>query len=417
MKGLPRLFAAIALSNVVAAGCGFLSLLLLARFCDVPTFGRAGFVLAVVTFLATVADCGYSSAVVVHGARAGADRDGVAIAVRSFAGYLPKLVLCSLPVAYLLWQGYRMTVAELAVVMLGVWCSLLGRFGISLHHAAGEWRPFGVLTVAGNLVRLVALLLFVGAAARRGEGAEGLYSAFLTGTALAFVLQLVISGWMSRSLLLRAVRYRAQEQELRQFHALLLPLAGATLCAVVTMRFDVLLIEYRLGAEWLGIYTAANSLAMIFPLVTGSLIQLFLREAALGPSDFLQRFFPLQHRLLPVLVVALTAAVLLSGPVITSLFGERYQAARPVLQILLVPYLGGVFFTPLESYFYAAEPEVIKRLKLLQMGIVVAVSILLIGYWGISGVAAAIALSRVVGWGMVYGLSRRAFRQGIHSTT
>ena len=99
-----------------------------------------------------------------------------------------------------------------------------------------------------------------------------------------------------------------------------------------------------------------------------------------------------------IILVLFVFAFLLVKPVFLLLYGERYIDSILVFQILLDPYIGGVFFTPLESDFYGQEPKRIRNLKFFQMSIIVIFIFLLIFKLGLIGVAIAIAISRIFGW-------------------
>jgi O-antigen/teichoic acid export membrane protein len=111
---------------------------------------------------------------------------------------------------------------------------------------------------------------------------------------------------------------------------------------------------------------------------------------------------------LSLLVITWAAA----GIVVPMLFGTRYAESVGIFRILMLPYLGGVFFTPLESYFYAREPMTILGLKLWQTMVVAVGSLAMIGWLHLYGVALSILLSRVTGWIFIYVRSAKAVASG-----
>ncbi|MEI6205642.1 MAG: oligosaccharide flippase family protein [Desulfuromonadales bacterium] len=392
-------------ANFAAAGFGFLSTVLLARLLDVASFGRISFIISLVTIFSSIADFGFSPTVVIY-----YNQQQSKIGAQSFSAvntlflvFLGAFALLSLPVLAGIMNYYDMNITEVLVVFVVFLFYCVQRYSTVLHQAAGNWRGFTLLTCGANVARL---LILAGAAggAWWWRGQIG-YTDLLAG----LVIQAVVVG---SSTLLMSKRYfsgfgKVSRQERQKIYTTLIPLGCTAIVIVVCMRFDSLVIQKYLGAGELGIYAVANTLAFAFPVITGSLMNVLLREASQMKDELLPRMMAVQKKFLPWMLFVLATTLLVSSPLITLLFGDHYKEAASIFRILLIPYLGGVFFTPLESYFYAREPMTILRLKSIQMLIIVIGSMTLIVPFRLYGVVTAILISRLVAWVFLYSKSTR----------
>mgnify|MGYP007000252685 len=60
--------------------------------------------------------------------------------------------------------------------------------------------------------------------------------------------------------------------------------------------------------------------------------------------------------------------------------------------------IGGMFFTPLESFFISNKPNQILIVRIVQLVIIVLLGLILISLFGIIGMSLAVVISRLVGW-------------------
>ncbi|HBG07026.1 MAG: hypothetical protein A2075_16430 [Geobacteraceae bacterium GWC2_58_44] len=392
------------LSNLTGAGLGFLVSVALARVLDISWFGRINLLFSLITILYTVADFGFSNCLVIYYNR---HRDSAAVEVldqinRFYLRFLAAVSVLGLLMLPVCGRLYHLSVTESAVVFVSFLMFSMYRYMTSLHQARGDWRRFNLLTVLNNVLKFAVVLTAIAALSRIYPLFDA-YRAALWGYLLYSALLFVICMLFTRKLLGFADRFTPGEQ--KEFLGLLYPIGVAGIFIIITMRFDSLVIEKYLGSEQLGIYAAANTLALVFPLITGSLMNVLIRESAGDKESYLVRVMAGQRRYLLALGAVLAVAWGLSAPVIGLLFGDAYLASVQVFRILLIAYIGGIFFTPMESYFYSNDTRTILFLKLFQMLAVVVLSLLLIGSFGLQGVAASVVISRLLGWVYIYSRS------------
>ena len=177
------------------------------------------------------------------------------------------------------------------------------------------------------------------------------------------------------------------------------------------MRIDNILIEYSLGIEKVAIYSAANSLAFVFPLFTGSIMKVLMKEISKNSLAYLDKIFFYQKKYFIYLILSIIVVYFLSPYIITLIFGHKYIPSIPIFQILSIVYIGGIFFTPLESYFYTEAPKNIFILKISQFLIILILGIIFVNVFNLKGMAFAIVLSRFFAWGYLYIKSKRIVRK------
>jgi O-antigen/teichoic acid export membrane protein len=397
---LKKVFIGVTAANFAAAGFGFLTTVIPARLMDISSFGRLSFIFSLVTMLACVADFGFSPTVVIYHNRHHSESGMQSLGKvnRLFFRFLLAASVVLLPLVTVIGRYYHLDAREIAVVVISFLLYAFVRYCASIHQATGNWPRYNLITILASVVRFLVMAGCAGTAFLMTGNAG--YGVLLAG----FLAQSVITGigtWSLTSPIYRPAEALLPEER-REIMQTLLPLGLSAVVIVVCMRFDSMIIQKVLGEHDLGIYSAANTLAFAFPILTGSMMNVLLRESAQMPDTFLPRLLAAQKRYLPLLLATFVIALTCSSSLITLLFGDRYREAIPVFRLLLIPYMGGIFFSPLESYFYAREPVTILWMKTGQMAIIVIGSITLIDSFRLYGVAAAIALSRVVGWAFIY---------------
>lgn len=163
----------------------------------------------------------------------------------------------------------------------------------------------------------------------------------------------------------------------------------STLCTMLMMRLDVLLLQSLTSAELVGIYASASQLAMVFSLVSGSLITV-LSPYVMGLQDLnaLRRYKIMVCKLLPIIVLGYIAAYFISPILIDLLFGDKYLMAIPVLQILLLGFSLSLLINPLSIIFLRLDkPQILTALNFLQLALLIPACFFLIPQYGAIGAA------------------------------
>ena len=380
---MKKAFLTVLLGNTAAAAFAFLLNVFLARTLPLADYGRINLVLAYVAIAYSFFDFGISNSIVIVYNRFGQaiGRDGALALVRRYLTYLTAVALLLAGIAAILHRMHTFTPLEAAAFAAAAWGLLFYRHCNALNQARGDWRSFNLLTAGNNLLRLLLIASLVLAA---GGGLLALprYGWALRGLLVHAGLLLVIAAM--------ANAYRRGRLELAPkgtdpdlgLRGILVPIGLAGCLSVVIMRFGTVIVDRMLGAEQLAIFSAANVFAMVVPLATSSLMNVLIRESARSDEQY-PRVGSAQSTHLPARARPRpsVAAVLLSRPLFLFVYGPDYLPAVGIFNVLVPVYLGGMFFTPLESYFFSHRQHVLLRMRSVRLVVVVVGSVLLIPVW------------------------------------
>lgn len=396
---MKKAFLSVLFSNAVAAGLSFFLNVFLARVLSLREFGRISLLFTLIVLLYSISDFGVCNTIVVfynrYKERLGPT--GLSRLATRYVAYLFFCVLVGLAAGTLFWKTYDLTLAEVVTILVSFFCLLLFRHNNALNQALGDWRLYNIVNISNIASKFILVVTSFAAMSLIG-GFVSDYQSILAGMLLhaALILIMALSG---NAVLRKRITCKAVENGLNcRLSKIFVPLGFSNLFAVVTMRFGFLIVEKRLGSESLAIYSAANILAMVVPLVTTSLMNVMIRDAAVRGSAHLKILFKRQKTYLLLLLATYVTGLTLSSHFFVLIFGSEYAEAAGVFNVLLLPYLGGVFFTPLESYFYAQKQRTVMQLSGCRMAIVIVGSMLSVSFFELYGVALSVVLSRVVGW-------------------
>ncbi len=391
------LFSVIA-SNFIGSGLGFLINIMIARLLSVAEYGRINLIFSFVIILFSLFEFNIGNSMVIFYKKFekiyGKDSKELIFFVnKTFLKFIKLSFLFVAMVLSGLYHFYDLSYLEVVIILINFYMFLLYRYFTTIHQAVGRWKSFNILNILNNVVKSIVFVIVFFTIGYYLD----LYNTFLIGYGLFSIIVFIISLMMTwQYLKLPDINFSYKYDRL--FNGIIVPLGISNIFILISMRVDNLVIERVLGPEALGIYAAANIMALMFPLITSALRNVFLQKGSGQGVDYLRNIVRQQKKYGLIILGLFVFAFLLAKPVFLLLYGERYIDSILVFQILLVPYIGGVFFTPLESYFYGKEPKRIRNLKFFQMSIIVIFIFLLIFKFGLIGVAIAIAISRIFGW-------------------
>ncbi len=326
-RAVNRSFLTLGGGEAAARVVAFLATVYLARTLGADAYGAVAFALAVILYVAVLADFGVETLGI---------RDVAAGRARSAPSLIPSLVaarlgiaaLCILVVGLAAWRwlppAEGRLLAALSLLLLTVAASLKWVL-LGLERAGGV----ALARTAGEALTALLLVVLVGGAADVGR----VPAAFVAG------------GAASALLLLAAARNAGVPLGLtvdpglvREFFGRSWPLVLQSLFGLVTFNADLIMLRGFRDAATVGYYAAAYAL-VAFLLNLGvafgqSLLPVLTRAGAASEGERAL----LRAALLQVAAVALPAAALgslLAPVVVTGIFSARYAESAGVLQLLL----------------------------------------------------------------------------------
>lgn len=385
------------IGNLAAAALAFALNVTLARLMSKSDFGRINLIFSIVVVLYTIGDFGFSTAVVVfHNSKKSEDPESIGKLNRCFMEFESIIIPVLITSLFFVKKLYKMTYFEIFVTIIALCCFGLYRYGLSVLQAQGEWTKYNILNVGGNFLKILIILIpSLGIVFWGNTYKEALVGYIFQSIGL-IVLIVWLFGW-------RLSTANPDDDTRKFLWRILWPIGVANTCIIITMRFGVFITESVLGSKYVAVFSAANTLSLVFPLLTTSMMNVLVREAATLPGEsFIRLLLAKQKHFLPYLIPVVIGAVLAANPLVRLFFGDAYSGAGPLFAMLLIPHIGGIFFSPLESYYYGNHQVFIMKFKAVEMMLMIIFSILLIFKFGLYGVALATIISRVFGWIYLY---------------
>lgn len=388
-------------SNAVGAAFGFLTTLVLSRTLNVDEFGRFSLLLSIASILQILVTFGFNNAVIIK-----ANKDKGIVENPLFLPHSVFFPFCKIsilifliPAVLLVGWYYACSTEEIFFLLLTSISLGLITYVLATQQAKEEWNRFSILNIMNNVLKLFFAGVFVLTSySLTTPKYPMLIHIFIFFAMVSFVVVLYWSGQTKDFFLYRFNKAVFFD---KSYWNLVIPIGITNIIIVFAMRIDILLIEHYLGVQALGIYAVALSLVVVFPLLTSTLMSVYLVKVSSDQNhskNLHSLFYQQKKFILPIVVVGVLVARL-SHVIIPWLFGIKYADAAGIFNILLVAYMGSIIFTPIESHYYAHQPKLVMYLKALQLVIIVALSIVLVPVLQLSAIALAIVASRLIGWG------------------
>ena len=165
-------------------------------------------------------------------------------------------------------------------------------------------------------------------------------------------------------------------------------------------QFDSILIGKLLGVETLGVYNVAKNLAMkpfalfnpIITKVTYPMMSKVNNDISLLKTFYLKTVKYLAYVNIPIY----SLFILLASPIITVLFGVKWAAAIPLLQILSLSFITASIVNPQGTLLLAQGKAKTTFLWNLFVFLVYPVSIYLGSFWGILGITSSMLILKIL---------------------
>ena len=394
---ITRAVVTVFIGNLAAAALAFVLNVALARLMSKSSFGRINLIFSIVVVLYTIGDFGFSTAVVVsYNSRKSDDPDLIGRLNRCFIEFESFVIPILIASLFFIRSLYGMTYFEIITTVIALTCFCLYRYGLSVLQALGEWAKYNILNIGGNFLKILIIMPLLLGIAFWG----GTYKAALVGYMLQSVGLIILTAWF---LSYKMSIISPNNETRKALWQVLWPIGVANTCIIITMRFGVFITESVLGSGHVAVFSVANTLSLIFPLLTTSMMNVLVREAAAIPGEhFIRTLLAKQRRFLPYLIPVVIGAISIANPMVKLFFGNSYSEAGPLFALLLIPHVGGIFFSPLESYFYSNHQLFIMKFKAVEMLVMIVFSTMLIFKFGLYGVAMATIISRIFGWLYLY---------------
>lgn len=385
----------------LGAAIGFISNVFLARSISIDNFGQLAFFYTCIVTVFSIWEMGFGAHYVVKVNQSSElytedrtkEMNSLYHRVKIRYGLPIGLILTTLPV-YI----YDLSVLDYFGIFIGALCLIHHKFLLSVCQAKEDWVRFGFFQCVPMLYRILAYALIIIGVNFFNLSVDMLISIKI-GLFCSLMLSVISTENLTPKYYLLTAKSSASMQKFLFDGAITQALINTAI--VLFSRIDIFLLMYFIDSEDVALYFAANSLAMVFPLITRSLMSFYLQKISSSSNREASNLLGKQLNYLPIIIF--TASVLyFSGDYIMALiFGQSYGSGGNILTILSFGYLGGIIFTPFEAYFYSRNASVVLKIKITSVVVMVAFSLALVGAYGAVGIALGLMLAKLIGWLMV----------------
>lgn len=372
--------------NIIAQGIGFLAIIIISRDLGPEQYGIFSLLLAVFTVATQVSDFGVSTSYVKYVS------ENLSKAKEIFVTVILSKVVLSLVVISTLYfssglisdfffesEEYKRLIEIIAIAIL-----FHAFFAVIMSHfqAVQNFKIFAYLNIAHNFLKLLSVVIVAFAFSQE----KHLEYFIITYAFVVVPFILVIS--LKNYKLFRYIK-QFDFNYFIQIYKLGFWVFLSSLAVMVIMRLDMMMLQKMSTSLEVGYYSIAMNLAMIFPLITASLVTTLLPKM----NEFLKNH-TVKDYVLRVLsktkyvVAILIVMELLSPFVIKLLFGEQYAESISVFQILLVAYTFGIIINPISLVMYSINKAyLLTAMNWVQLPLNYFGNLLLIPIWQANGAA------------------------------
>src|SRR6266852_3403430 len=282
------------------------------------------------------------------------------------------------------------------------WFALIMVFG-TLNTFLGQvlagYKDVARRTVITNFIGSPAVMIFTLGLVAWGLGLWGYIFAQVASAAVVLVL-LIRAVWRLTPKTARSLSagFPPLEKEVISFSTVVF---GVSFLEFLMAQADKVLIGFYLNAREVGIYAVAAALVAFVSIILQSVNQIFSPTIAdlytRGQRELLGRIFQTLTKWVLGLTFPLAAVLIIFAPPLMRLFGHDFEAGWPVLVIgslgqLVNCGVGSVGYLLLMS----GNQRRLIRIQLVMASVMVALTLVLIPRWGITGAAVGAALTSAV---------------------
>lgn len=306
-------------------------------------------------------------------------------------------------------EGTYLLRAVVAIIAI----ALLRNLFAALVNAEGRFALTNANQLVGHAVYVTGLLLTLD----RGWGLHGVAWTMLAQQALATVIIVPAAVALTDRQGLRLLPWR----ELRAFWAFGLTLQWSGLTNLVNLQADALIVGALMPVRAVGVLTSganfAHQVRMVPMNVVAPVQAVLARKVGEGdPAAARALFERVQHGWVVGTAGWGVVGAGAAGFGVTSWLGPELQLSGLVAAVMLVGYLPGLMAAVLTLWTQVlGRPELAARCATAAALLNVALTLVLIGPFGIPGTVAATATSQVVATLLLLRLARRRLDGGVRS--
>ena len=243
--------------------------------------------------------------------------------------------------------GTRIYQDVIKIVAIGIFFHSLFLVVISHFQAKQNFLIFSCLNIVHNFLKLISIIIICITFSKESHLKYFIFS-------YVFCVSILILA-----LVLKGIIYIKNMKKFEFIHFINTYKLGfwiflSSMAVVIMMRLDIIMLQKMGSSSDVGYYSAAMNLAMIFPLITTSIVTTLLPKMNYYLKDHTIKEYIIKiSSNIKYIVCILMIMEILSPYVIQIFFGEKYLKSIPVFQILLIAFIIGILINPISLVMYS----------------------------------------------------------------
>ncbi|KGQ52459.1 hypothetical protein JL12_00910 [Gallibacterium anatis 10672-6] len=392
LKDLLKVFS----GNVVSQGIAFLIIIIISRDLGPSEYGIFSSLIAIFTIGTQISDFGVSTSYVKYASENLSKEDEIFITI-----VIGKVIVSifTISIFYLLsgrlsefFFGTRIYQDVIKIVAIGIFFHSLFLVVISHFQAKQNFLIFSCLNIVHNFLKLISIIIICITFSKESHLKYFIFS-------YVFCVSILILA-----LVLKGIIYIKNMKKFEFIHFINTYKLGfwiflSSMAVVIMMRLDIIMLQKMGSSSDVGYYSAAMNLAMIFPLITTSIVTTLLPKM----ESFLKNY-TIQEYIIKVvsnikyIIFILIIIEIISPYLIKNFFGEKYIESISVFQILLVAFVIGIIINPISLIMYSINKAyMLTLLNWIQLPVNYFFNIIFIPSLYADGAALSTMIVRILG--------------------
>lgn len=383
--------------NIIAQGTGYLSIVMISRNLGPEQYGIFSLLVAIFTLSVQLSDLGLSTPYVKYASQLNCSHKirGLFFSVMAVRILISLLTAASIyylseELSLFLFETYTYS-REIRIIAFSLAFQAIFKQLITQYQAMQKFKGYALLSIYNQLLKLAAVILFV-----------YLFSnhAIITLLTVAFSFS-VIPVLFLQSLTKFNPRksFSLRIAPVKRIFKMGIWIFLSSVAVLLMMQLDMFMLQKLSTPEEVGYYSAANQLAMVFPILSMSIMTTILPKlGSYIKKHSIRHYVVTVLKKSPIVFLLMILLVALSPLMINFIYGASFESSISVFRILIISFLIGVIVNPIALVLYELNKAyILTCMNWLQLGLNYSANLYFIPSYQAEGAALATSLVRVLG--------------------
>ncbi len=390
--------AVVFIGNLFGAALGFIATILITRILGPADFGLFSIALAVMGIVVQLSDFGISTGLVRFASLYFKTNKIKAALLLKVSLKLKIIIAVSIfLIGFFLSDFLAINIFQKSDSIIPLKLAFIGAFGASLAgyipatlQARESFKNYSLFILIEPMAK-ISLIGLLSLALRLD-----LFGALTTVITIPFLSLLIGSLIIPKDFLKVAGNEKEPLKELFNFSKWILV---SILCTMLMIRLDILMLGYFRVTQEVGFFSAAYTLASVFPLLTGTITTVLLPKVSqISNREQLRKYIIKSLKYSSFVVFPVIILLFISRPLILFIYGSQYLQSANIFRILVVGLALSVIVNPISLIFYALnKTRIAAYLNISQLFANFVSNIFLIPRFGAVGAAFASLVVAMIG--------------------